>query len=85
MRLAILDSGHSFGTKALFAFIRAISRFAFSLRQRTREIGIRMALGASASDIHRLFLREGLVPSGIGLGLGLILAVGLARLLATFI
>ena len=53
----------------------------FTTRERTREIGIRMALGASAGRIRLEVLREGLALAAVGLGLGLAGAALLARLL----
>jgi predicted permease len=56
-----------------------------SLASRTGEIGVRMALGARPADVHRLVLREGLVPAAAGLGLGVVGAVALARGFATLL
>jgi putative ABC transport system permease protein len=53
----------------------------YSVRQRTREIGVRMALGAQRSEVVRLVTRQGMVPVGAGLAVGLVASAGLARLL----
>jgi ABC-type antimicrobial peptide transport system permease subunit len=57
----------------------------FTTRERTREIGIRMALGASARRIRWEVLREGLALAALGLGLGLAGAAALARLLRSLL
>jgi predicted permease len=53
--------------------------------QRTREIGIRMALGAAGRDVSRLFLRHGLLLSGIGIVLGTFAAAALTRLMSALL
>jgi putative ABC transport system permease protein len=54
----------------------------YSTTERTREIGIRMALGAAPSDVLKLVVREGLVLTLAGIGLGLAAGLGLTRLMA---
>jgi predicted permease len=58
---------------------------AFSAARRTREIGIRVALGAQRSDILRLMVMQAGLPVGAGLAVGLATAFGLSRLLASML
>jgi ABC-type antimicrobial peptide transport system permease subunit len=56
---------------------------AYFASRRTREIGLRMALGASARDVRRLMVRQAMTPVLIGAGLGVLVAAGLSQLLAS--
>jgi len=58
---------------------------AYSVSQRTREIGIRMALGAQRSELTGLFVRHGLLLSAIGVAIGLIAAFASMRLLSSLL
>jgi len=58
---------------------------AYSVTQRTQEIGIRLALGAQKSDVLKLVVRQGLLLAVIGVALGLGLALGLTRFLTTLL
>jgi len=58
---------------------------AYAVTQRTREIGIRVALGAQTSDVLRLVVWQGLKLTGAGVALGLIAALGLTRLIESLL
>jgi len=58
---------------------------AYVAMQRTREIGIRMALGAQTGDVRRLFLRHGLLLTGAGIVLGTAVALALTRVMSTLL
>src|SRR5712691_1935172 len=58
---------------------------AYNVSRRTREIGIRMAIGASPSDVLRLVMSKGLVLVGIGTAIGAVMSLGLERMLNSFL
>jgi putative ABC transport system permease protein len=71
----------SFGALALIlASIGLYGVASYSVTQRTREIGVRMALGAQRSSVLRLILGRALVVVAIGIAVGLVSAVALASL-----
>jgi predicted permease len=72
-----------FGFAALLlASIGLYAVMAFSVSQRTREVGIRMAIGAQAGDVLRMILRQGLLQVTIGMLIGLALAAFVSNLLS---
>ena len=72
------------GTIALLlASIGVYAIIAFSVSQRTREIGVRVALGAAKSDVVRVFVREGMQLTALGVVVGLLLSAGAVRVLAS--
>jgi putative ABC transport system permease protein len=72
-----------FGSVALFlAAIGLYAVMSSSVSRRTREVGVRMALGARQSDVLRLIFRQAMVQVGVGLAFGLALAAAISRLLA---
>jgi predicted permease len=58
---------------------------AYAVAQRTREIGVRLALGAQIADVRRLFLRHGLRLTVTGIAIGIGLAIVLTRVMAAFL
>ena len=57
----------------------------YSVSQRTREIGIRLALGADVGEVRSLVLRQGMAPAVTGIAIGLGLAIMLTRYLRTLL
>jgi putative ABC transport system permease protein len=73
------------GIGLLLALVGIYGAVAYSVSQRTQEMGIRMALGADRRDILRLVLRQGLAPACAGIVLGAIASLGLTGLMANML
>jgi len=75
-----------FGGLALaLACVGIYAVISYSVEQRSREMGIRLALGAAPGLILRLVLREGLLLAALGVGAGIVAALALTRYLATLL
>jgi len=75
-----------FGALALLlASIGVYGLLSQSVAQRTRELGVRMAVGAGPADVYRLVIGEGLRLTGIGLAAGVVLAVVATRAVAALL
>jgi putative ABC transport system permease protein len=57
----------------------------YSVAQRSREIGIRIALGAQARGVTRMFVTHGLVLAGAGVAIGLVVALSITRLMSSLL
>jgi putative ABC transport system permease protein len=73
------------GLAALLASIGIYGVLAYLVGQRSREIGIRMALGARREDILRMFLHRGVVLAGVGVVVGLVFAASSASVIASLL
>jgi predicted permease len=69
----------------LLASIGIYGMMSWSVEQRTREIAIRLALGAGSRDVRNMIVRHGMRLAAVGVALGTIAALGLTRLLAAFL
>jgi len=69
----------------LLASIGLYTVIAHSVTQRTQEIGVRMAIGATTRDILALVLRQGMIPLGIGLAIGLTASLAVNQLLKSML
>jgi putative ABC transport system permease protein len=72
-------------TALILAVVGIYGVIAYSVAQRTQELGIRIALGASDADILKLVIGNGLKLACVGILIGIVASVGLTRLMASFL
>ena len=77
--------GIAAGVALVLGLVGIYGVISYSVSQRTREIGIRIALGAQQGKVRRMFVRHGLVLTCVGVALGLGAAVGVTRLMSTLL
>jgi predicted permease len=84
-RLGVLMVSFFSGATLLLSVIGLYGVLAYAVGQRTREIGIRIAVGARSTNILQLVIRRGLTLAGIGLLIGVVAALALSRLMGSLL
>lgn len=82
-RFTLIIVGFLAGAALLLTITGVYATIAYGVAQRTREMGVRLALGASGGQIFGLVLRDSMILVGVGAALGIMAALGLSRLLAS--
>jgi putative ABC transport system permease protein len=72
-------------TALVLSLVGIYGLIAHSVAQRRREIGIRLALGARPGDMVRMVLRQGMKLTGLGIALGLLVALAVTRLMGALL
>jgi putative ABC transport system permease protein len=82
---ALVMLGIAASVALLIGMVGIYGVVAYAAAQRTREIGIRMALGAQTLDVRTMFLRHGLWLTAVGIAIGIGLALVITRVMSAFL
>jgi ABC-type antimicrobial peptide transport system permease subunit len=82
---ALIMLGIAAGVALLLGVVGIAGVIAYIAAQRTKEIGIRIALGAASRDVTGLFVRQGLLLAGTGIAIGLVTAAVVSRVMSTLL
>jgi putative ABC transport system permease protein len=82
---ALVIIGIAGGVTLLLGLVGLYGVIAYIVAQRRREVGIRMALGAAAADVQRMFVGSGLRLAGIGMVVGVGVALAVSRFLTSLL
>ncbi len=85
IKMAGITFGVFGGVALVLAIVGVYGVKSHAVSSRTREIGIRMALGARSVDVMGLILRQGTLQAAVGIGIGVTLAVGTSRILSAML
>jgi ABC-type antimicrobial peptide transport system permease subunit len=84
-RVAAMVTGALGGVGLLLASVGLYGVIAYSVNRRTREIGIRLAIGAGRGDVLGMVVRDGMRLAGVGVVIGVALAAGATRLMRSLL
>ena len=84
-RFAVLLLGGFAGLAVVLAMIGLYGVMSYTVTQRTRELGVRLALGAAASEVLSLVMRQGVWLAVLGVGIGLVASLALTRVMKSML
>ena len=82
---ALVILGIAAAVTLLLGLVGIYGVIAYIVLQRRREVGIRMALGAHSAEVQRMFVTRGLILTGVGLGVGVVAAAALMRVMSSLL
>jgi putative ABC transport system permease protein len=84
-RFSLILVGSFAALAMLLSGVGIFGMIAYSVSHRTREFGLRMALGARRGEVLALVMKDGMLLAAIGLGIGVLIAIGFARMMSSLL